>query len=403
MKVRRRKICFLQIEDRLLPDFALFLRGEIELTNQTAFELLCPLSGERIALEPGDAAILAAVPSGEWSDVDALASAAIASRDDLERLASRGALLSDADDEAARRLVDAETRALAIGWHGLAALYHTFSGWQGVIGHDAFHEHSPEAERMRLGTHVERHGEPPPHFTARADALARTTLPVPALDGELFEVLRARRTVRAFRSAEPLPIDKLNEVLYAVFGAQGIRRLTPGITAVKKTSASGGGLHPTEAYVLATNVAGLAPGIYHYEVGSHALALLREVEVAELREIATRCVAGQAYFAEAHALFIQVARFRRHFWKYVEHLKAYKATLMDSAHLSQTLYLVATRLGLGAFFTAAINDADIGELLGLEPLAEGAVAVSGIGLADPTRTELQFHPEPYVPDTLASR
>ena len=56
---------------------------------------------------------------------------------------------------------------------------------------------------------------------------------------------------------------------------------------------------------------------------------------------------------------IHVARFDRNFWKYAQHRKAYKAVLMDSAHLSQTFYLTAAHLGLGAFYTAAINDADI--------------------------------------------
>ena len=382
MRIRRRSICYFQLEDRLLPDFAQFLRGEIVLTTQTSLELLCPLTGERLRVSPRDIEILARTPSEDWTDADA----------EQEELAGRGVLVAEGSE-----LDRAEKRVRATGWNGLAALYHAFSQWRGVSGHDAFHEHSPEAERMRLGIHVERHGPPPAHFFSRADAKARTPLPIPELDGALHDALRARRTVRSFRNDVELPLARLNEVLHAVFGAQGIKRLTPGITAVKKTSASGGGLHPTEAYVLAVQVEGLRPGIYHYEPGAHALALLREVETAELREIATRCVAGQAYFAEAHALIVHVARFHRHFWKYVEHLKAYKAVLMDSAHLSQTLYVVAAALGLGAFYTAAINDADIGELLSLEHLSEGAVAVSGIGIPDPTRTEIEFHPEPYRP------
>jgi len=382
MRVRRRSICYFQLEDRLLPDFAQFLRGEIVLTTQTSLELLCPLTGERLRVDARDIELMTQVPSDEWREADA----------ELAALAERGVLVAEGS-----ALDAAENRVRETGWHGLAALYHAFSQWRGVSGHDAFNEHSPEAERMRLGVHVERHGPPPAHFFSRTDAIARTPLPLPELDGALYETLRARRTVRSFRCDLALPLAQLNEVLYAVFGAQGVKRLTPGITAVKKTSPSGGGLHPTEAYVLAVQVEGLASGIYHYEPGTHALALLCAVEPAELREIATRCVAGQAYFAEAHALVIHVARFNRNFWKYVEHLKAYKAVLMDCAHLSQTLYLVAASLGLGAFFTGAINDADIGDLLSLDRYAESAIAVSGVGIPDPTRTEIEFHPEPYRP------
>ena len=43
---------------------------------------------------------------------------------------------------------------------------------------------------------------------------------------------------------------------------------------------------------------------------------------------------------------------------------------LDVGHLSQTMYLSATELGLGCFVTAAINDRDIGEALALPPLRE---------------------------------
>ena len=48
---------------------------------------------------------------------------------------------------------------------------------------------------------------------------------------------------------------------------------------------------------------------------------------------------------------------------------------MDSGHLSQTFYLTATHLGLGAFCTAAINDADIERILD----AASVAGVKGAG------------------------
>jgi hypothetical protein len=69
--------------------------------------------------------------------------------------------------------------------------------------------------------------------------------------------------------------------------------------------------------------------------------------------------------------------------------------MMDAAHLSQTLYLVATELGL--FVTAAINGANIEERLGLDGCNEGAVAVSGCGRRAARRSPLEPEFEPYVP------
>jgi nitroreductase len=76
---------------------------------------------------------------------------------------------------------------------------------------------------------------------------------------------------------------------------------------------------------------------------------------------------------------VLVSRFARSFWKYRKHERAYGVLLMDAAHLSQTFYLVAAELGLGAFVTAAINGADAEERLGLDGFSEGALALLGCG------------------------
>jgi nitroreductase len=75
--------------------------------------------------------------------------------------------------------------------------------------------------------------------------------------------------------------------------------------------------------------------------------------------------------------------------------------MMDAAHLSQTLYLVATELGLGAFVTAAINNADIEERLGIDGYREGVLAVCGFGR--PAAERSPFDPEflPFVPRETA--
>jgi nitroreductase len=70
---------------------------------------------------------------------------------------------------------------------------------------------------------------------------------------------------------------------------------------------------------------------------------------------------------------------------------------MDAAHLSQTLYLVAVELGLGAFVTAAINGANIEERLGIDGWKEGALAVSGCGRRTDRRRPLETDFTGYVP------
>ena len=120
------------------------------------------------------------------------------------------------------------------------------------------------------------------------------------------------------------------------------------------------------------------------------MELLETLDEAAARALITDSTAGQSYFGEAHACVIHVARFDRAFWKYREHEKMYKAILLDVAHLSQTFYLLATERGLGAYFTAVINDADIGRRLGLDPLKEAALGVNGLGILDASQTQRHF-------------
>lgn len=399
MRVRRRRICFVQIADQLLPDFSALFSGELKIDPQPQAEFLCPLDGGRIPIDTATLQLLLRVPAEAWTEVDALVADGVATAAQVDDLVQRHVLLSDAaDDAASRRIIEAETRLESIGWYDLTAVYHAMTRWSGQADDVAEREHTPEAHRARLSSAADRHGIPPPHFPRRADALSRHPLPLPAFDSPLAHILRERRTTRVYDRNAVLPMAELSHMLYGAFGAMGTLELAPGAVAVKRTSASGGGLHPIDPYPLVINVEGLASGIYHYDMGAHALELIEAVPADELRELVMQVTAGQDYFTDAQALVVHVARFGRHHWKYRRHAKAYKALLMDSAHLSQTFYLLATERGLGAFFTAAINDADLAVRLRLDPLETAPVGISGLGVKGPAgNTMLHFNPEPYTP------
>jgi SagB-type dehydrogenase family enzyme len=89
---------------------------------------------------------------------------------------------------------------------------------------------------------------------------------------------------------------------------------------------------------------------------------------------------------------VLAARFRRTFWKYRNHAKAWRAVVLDAGHLSQLQYLVATELGLAAFITAAVNEGDIEDAFGLDPMVEGVLAVTGFGYRATAMAELEFDP-----------
>jgi SagB-type dehydrogenase family enzyme len=194
-----------------------------------------------------------------------------------------------------------------------------------------------------------------------------------ALDGVLHE----RRTVRRFRRRQ-VPIDELSAIVRGTWGQTGW--LEGGVLrrAPTRTSPSGGAMHPTECYVLAWRVRGLAPGIYHYDVPDDAFVLLRR---GDPRRAAVRAASGQAWIAGAAFLCVMTAVLERKLWKYPFE-NAYRSLWLDAGHLGQTFVLLATARGFGAFTTAAIQHSMLEELLGLDGVSEFPLYLCGAGVPD---------------------
>jgi putative peptide maturation dehydrogenase len=275
-------------------------------------------------------------------------------------------------------------------------VYHAHSCWRSIDS--TAKELTDEQGGDSLATMIRKRGTPPTHFPHRSSGTGRFALNMPDSSDDWLRTLRSRRTARAFRADVALPLEELGYVLHAVFGVQGIRRITAEIAAIRRTSPSAGAMHPMDAFALVVHVESLRSGLYHYEADSHSLATIEAMERDQARDLALQFVANQEYFADAHVLVIQVARFDRNFWKYPGDRKAYTSVLLDAGHLSQTLYLTATHRGLGAFFTSAINDGDIADRLGLDQLREAAVGINGVGLPDAGDDSLQFKTEPFFVD-----
>ncbi|HWN66765.1 MAG TPA: putative peptide maturation dehydrogenase, partial [Haliangium sp.] len=297
---------------------------------------------------------------------------------------------------AERRRRDHELAATA--WDRHAAVYHYTSRW-----HDRYqplpasmHEVWDEPS-ARFDTFVSVYGPPAPTFRERTPAAPYIDLPAPAPDGPLFDLLRQRCVTRLYERDADLPIDDFNTALHAVWGAHGYRRLSADLVVLRKTSPSAGGLHPIEVYPVVRRVAGLDPGLYRYDVAGHGLELLRAMPHDHVSTFVERLTAGQAYFATAQVIFIMTARFSRTFWKYREHSKAYRALLLDAAHLSQTLFLTAAQLDRGAFITVAFNEVDIDDALGLDPYREGAIALCGLGVKVRAGDGMTLNTAPYQP------
>jgi len=275
-------------------------------------------------------------------------------------------------------------------WHPLAATLHAFTRWDDADAIRNMQDSGTEtATEMR-----DVLGPPPPEAGAVGDAKAR--IPLARAPGNAFDALLARRaTCRNFDPARPLPQALFAQLMQRVFAAQAEVRVGDDTAFLKKNSPSGGGLHPTEAYLVVQHVERIEPGLYHYHAKAHALEPLPAPGLP-LRDFLMQAVAQQHWFADAHVAVALVPRFDRTFWKYRRHMKGYRVVALEAGHLSQTLYLAATEAGLGAFITAAINEKPLEAALGLDPLREGALAVCGFGWRGERMETMELDPNGAV-------
>jgi SagB-type dehydrogenase family enzyme len=210
--------------------------------------------------------------------------------------------------------------------------------------------------RSRLGRHIGEYGRHAPVPSALQDQAVSSTpsrpkieLPRPEMntiianDRTFSDVLESRRSNRE-PAQPPLSKEHLSEFLYRSARVTGY--LGSGEHEITlRPYPSGGGLHELEIYPLVNQCTGLAPGLYRYDPYLHCLEHVAppSVDTAQLLGDARRAtrIAG-----EPQILFLIAARFAHVNTKYQS--VAYSLILKNLGGLFQTMYLVATAMGLAA-------------------------------------------------------
>jgi SagB-type dehydrogenase family enzyme len=179
-----------------------------------------------------------------------------------------------------------------------------------------------------------------------------------ALNGnDLLRLMAKRRTVRS-AEATAITLSQLSDCLFAGLGITGETENCVGSLPLSMTP-SGGARNPYEAYVYARAVDGLDPGFYHYSAFDHTLARLDCEALPKPSEF----MGGQEWADEMPCLVILCALFERTMWKY-DDANAYRVVLIEAGHIGQNFMLAATRHGLSACPSAALNHSVISGLIG---------------------------------------
>ncbi|MFI6044517.1 SagB/ThcOx family dehydrogenase [Nocardia sp. NPDC051321] len=192
---------------------------------------------------------------------------------------------------------------------------------------------------------------------------------------DLLDVLYARRSTRQF-TGDPVSQAALSAIVQ--IGGAPVEELDhPQVGKVLfKTSPSAGARTPLEMYVYVNRVQDLAPGLYHFAPLAGGLEDLgRTASADELLE----AVGGQRWLADCAFLVIYTAVLARTRWRY-QSRRAYRDILIELGHVSQTVLLTATAMGLGAVTATAVRDELLERLIGCDGVAEPVLGVTAVAV-----------------------
>ena len=202
----------------------------------------------------------------------------------------------------------------------------------------------------------------------------------------LAQLLRERHSTRDFDAAHPITLGELAHLLESAARVQSIVTAPaeadePPLSFAPRPYPSGGGSYELEIYLAVGTCEGLAAGLYHYDAGEHALVAID----ARPQDVAT--MLRQAQYAMDSAALPQIvititARFGRVTWKYSS--LAYSLVLKDVGVLMQTLYLMATDMGLGGCAIGSTNIDLFEKVTGIAFHIEGPVGVFALGRGSPS-------------------
>lgn len=171
-------------------------------------------------------------------------------------------------------------------------------------------------------------------------------------DVPFTRVLEDRKSQRG-HGKSAITHRELGELLYRSARVRTIHDVD-GFRYTNRVYPGSGAAYELELYPVVNRCAGIRPGLYHYDPLYHQLSRLsgRTRDVERLLKSA----AATAHAGLPQVLIIVSARFQRVTWRYAS--IGYAAILKDVGVLYQTMYLVATAMGLSAC-ALGVGDSDL--------------------------------------------
>ncbi|MGB0389186.1 MAG: SagB family peptide dehydrogenase [Ardenticatenaceae bacterium] len=195
-------------------------------------------------------------------------------------------------------------------------------------------------------------------------------------DQPLTRVLEERRSIRQ-HGASPITLKQLGEFLYRTARVKQIVQIeTPKHQLSRRAYPSGGACYELEVYIASHHCEGLAAGFYHYCPKTHQLYKLA-TPTPDLDALLEGARHATREDKKPQVLIVLAACFQRIAWKYES--IAYATILKDVGVLYQTMYLVATAMGLAASAVGGGNADLFAAAAGTNYYAESSVGEFVLG------------------------
>ena len=227
-------------------------------------------------------------------------------------------------------------------------------------------------------TELAKFSPSPPLYQKVRDPSTAVILPLDDRYEEPFLTMGRRRTNRAMRD-EPIPFKAVSDCLLFSMAITAILEDSEIGDLPLKMTPSGGARNPYEAYVCARRVDGLQEGVHHYSAVERAFELVRPAPLPSLASL----IGSQEWGENAAAIIFLVADFARPMWKYQDPT-AYRVTMIEAGHIAQNIMLTATKHGLVANPTGALNADAVETTLGVSGITKTVVYALAIGRTEPT-------------------
>jgi SagB-type dehydrogenase family enzyme len=256
-----------------------------------------------------------------------------------------------------------------------------------------FHTHSTEGRQANPSGGLYPHADtmPPPRsvrasWPGEAIDLQQHLPPPSNTASHALNLFRARHSTRDFDDNDPIGIVELSQFLdnTARIKAHWESRADlgdgsgPMIAYTVRPYPSGGSSYELELYLTVTNCKGLDPGFYHYDADRHALVAIA-AQPQDIEAQLESAVMAMDAPNRPQVLITIAARFDRISWKYSS--IAYSLVLKNVGVMMQTLYLMATDMGLGGCAIGNNNIDRFARMTGTEFHVEGPVGQFALGRA----------------------